>query len=69
MMEITDMTVKESIGRENLHVVAFSQLVFFIEMSKTLIRALNSVWVLLPAKAAGNDPTITREVSIRFFDI
>ena len=69
MMKITDMIVKESIGRENLYIVAFSQLVFFIEVSKTLIRALNSVWVLRLAKAAGNNPTITRGVSIRFFDI
>ena len=69
MMKTTDMIVKESVGRENLYTVAFSQSVFLIEVSKTLNCALNSVWVLLPAKAVGNNFIITREVSVRFFDI
>jgi len=69
MMKIEDMIVKERKGRENLSVVAFSQSVFRTEVNKTLNCALNSVWVLLPAKAAGNNFIITREVSVRFSDI
>ena len=61
MMKKTDMIVKESIGRENLYVVAFSQSVFPIEVNNTLNCALGGVWVLLPAKAAGNNLIIMSE--------